>query len=1279
MLNKNFVLKIVIGKILFFWSLIAIGQSPSIIPPTPEAASFSKSIDIPVSMYTGLPNVGIDFYTIKTKEMQIPIRINYNARGIQVAEIASRVGIGWSLSFGGIISRQVRGFADDAGNGILYHNYYNEVFTDSNARSSLMDDIVNNNADEFPDQFFFDINGESGKFIMDYNDGKVVLQKFSDLKMIPTFEDGRIVGWIVTDKLGNKYYYGKSKDGMRQADDYDVTDMNYSFGALSGMEQLGNDGDRPYTAWHLMEIETYLHEKIEFIYELEEGIRFQRSYDKADPKILPNHDRNPNPDVRSYFSKLNTYQNQIKEISFPGGKVVFDNDSIERKDFTNTYSLGKISVLDDQNSLIREFDFNYFYQRCLDDANQLYYLKQSDTCANYRLFLSQIQEKGLSSMSLPPYQFEYDSVKLPNRFSNSQDNWGYYNGKPNGEYLTFFTYGTLINRTVDTALSGAGLLKKITYPTGGSTSFIYEQNRVIPPAFIGDIYYNPNNPGDSEYVGEAFFRDSMYYADSMYSKVITIGSNKVGQVTFQFVLPMNTNPSTTHYQVILDRLDSTTTIYLYPPDTLRQLNIPPGQYKLEVIPTHSSDTLAFIASLQWTVFNPDPQLDSGEWYGAGKRIKRIEQKIGNNLASFKNYEYKATDGTSSGKMLGLPSFYYINKTYFGGYPTIDNFGSMPGSPLTQLQGNSVGYSRVTEYYGDSLTNQGKTVYQFSVDEDAGDYYKFPYHLPTDFEWLRGLPLRTEIYKNNGGSYELQKTIENTYLYAGVFDTSHIFTQPFLHQDSVYEYQKDRNIFYLPLFIFAPTYDPVTQFINTNVISFKVYYLTAGTVDLDSTVEKEYTNGIELLQTVKYGYNYPRHYLPIAQRTKTSKENSTVTTTYYPLDINSRTTAEQKLVDQNRIAVPVRVEDSVKNSSNTLLASTIKKTVYKDWGNDLVLPDSLQTAINGSALVTEFTYNKYDTTNGSPLEISTRSGIKETYLWGYDRQYPVAKVIASDYNTVSSFINQSMLDNAIQYSDQQIRTELNKIRTGLTGTNAQTLTYTYRPLIGLSSITNQNNQTNSYVYDGLGRLAWIKDKDNNIVKKYCYNYAGQSESCSIGCANTLASWQIIDSTCQLDSLGQNTGYKVIVLRDTNFCSASYSTTRDSVSVLNCAACHTPANWQTTGNYRCAKDSANHNTGYREREEKDMSTCSLTYNQTRWTNIGYDTTSCPLPIVCNSSNCIGEQYKCVNGSCEEGVKVFTDSYYDDGLGGNVCVYHYEWSDGSWSQNYTFFAGFFSCNVN
>lgn len=49
------------------------------------------------------------------------------------------------------------------------------------------------------------------------------------------------------------------------------------------------------------------------------------------------------------------------------------------------------------------------------------------------------------------------------------------------------------------------------------------------------------------------------------------------------------------------------------------------------------------------------------------------------------------------------------------------------------------------------------------------------------------------------------------------------------------------------------------------------------------------------------------------------------------------------------------------------------------------------------------------------------------------------------------------------------------------------TYTYDPLVGVTSMTDANNVTIYYDYDSLQRLWLVKDQAGNIVKRYTYNY------------------------------------------------------------------------------------------------------------------------------------------------------------------------------------------------
>src|SRR5690606_14813942 len=94
-----------------------------IIPPNPEAASLGKYGEYPVDLSSGLVNIDIPLFQIKTKELTVPVSISYHASGIKVNDIASPVGLGWALNAGGVLTTTVRGKADEGTAGWLHQSF----------------------------------------------------------------------------------------------------------------------------------------------------------------------------------------------------------------------------------------------------------------------------------------------------------------------------------------------------------------------------------------------------------------------------------------------------------------------------------------------------------------------------------------------------------------------------------------------------------------------------------------------------------------------------------------------------------------------------------------------------------------------------------------------------------------------------------------------------------------------------------------------------------------------------------------------------------------------------------------------------------------------------------------------------------------------------------------------------------------------------------------------------------------------------------------------------
>jgi hypothetical protein len=145
--------------------------APNIIPPSPEAAALGKYGDVPVSKYTGVPDISIPLYTLQSKNIQVPITLSYHASGIKVEEEASWVGLGWALNAGGVITRSIRGkddFENETKNGFVYSIGEGAIPASDNAfevSTTYIDAVCRGDYDSQPDIFYYNLNGASGRFV----------------------------------------------------------------------------------------------------------------------------------------------------------------------------------------------------------------------------------------------------------------------------------------------------------------------------------------------------------------------------------------------------------------------------------------------------------------------------------------------------------------------------------------------------------------------------------------------------------------------------------------------------------------------------------------------------------------------------------------------------------------------------------------------------------------------------------------------------------------------------------------------------------------------------------------------------------------------------------------------------------------------------------------------------------------------------------------------------------------------------------------------------------
>jgi YD repeat-containing protein len=222
--------------------------------------------------------------------------------------------------------------------------------------------------------------------------------------------------------------------------------------------------------------------------------------------------------------------------------------------------------------------------------------------------------------------------------------------------------------------------------------------------------------------------------------------------------------------------------------------------------------------------------------------------------------------------------------------------------------------------------------------------------------------------------------------------------------------------------------------------------------------------------------------------------------------------------QKHILSPVIETATLVNGTQT------KKTVTNFYSptSGVFVPQTIENKTGNNPQEVIASFNRYDNA-GHILEQQRANNVKEVYLWGYHSRYPVAKILNTTIDIASTYITQSVLDGATGNGDDvSLRAHLNNLR-NIPGTLVET--YTYKPLIGLSSSTDANGRTSYYEYDGFGRLAYIRDKDNNILKKFCYNYAGQPESCALEAGNSAKSGTFIKNGCATGYVGAPFTYTV----------------------------------------------------------------------------------------------------------------------------------------------------------
>lgn len=400
-------------------------------------SKMAKNIDASTDKYTGVVQVEIPLYEMQTGAGKLPVSLTYRTTGIRVDDIASEAGLGWELSAGGRITRNVRGQVDKKVD-LLYAEQNAENDIEDYGKRSLRDGW-----DSQPDIYYFEYPGGSGSFVFDLQ-WKPRTIPFQNTKI-----ECQNDVFIIYDSNGTKYIYQTSEQ----------TEMN----------------DKKYiSTWFLDRIEFINGTSVTYEYETGKDYKIKNSNFLKDFLVF----NLENPTYISYYegyaakTQFRRSPKYLKSIKYFEQEIGFVYDTL-RTDWTELRRLTEVVIY-------------------VNKKKYSTYKLNFGTFPDKTPKLLSINEQPHQGIIRPICSFNYyEDVYLPVRKYdfNGFDHWGFFNTDTNNQY-NYPDLRLCIPNLSDSKAQGASrkpnlhftrsqTLKKISYPNGGgrkssSTSCITE-------------------------------------------------------------------------------------------------------------------------------------------------------------------------------------------------------------------------------------------------------------------------------------------------------------------------------------------------------------------------------------------------------------------------------------------------------------------------------------------------------------------------------------------------------------------------------------------------------------------------------------------------------------------------------------------------------------------------------------------------------------------------------------------------------------------------------------